>query len=221
VTKLSRLLVGAASLLLLGMFLFPIWRIDLTAPQHPEGLGMRIRINTIVGTTEHTLTNINNLNHYIGMKPIVPDSIPELKLMPWLVGAIIAFGLVTAAVGRRRVLYAWVAAFALLALAGLADFWWWEYDYGHNLDFENAIIEIPGMSYQPPLIGTKQLANFTASSWPALGGGLAFVSFALAAFALVHTLRAQRAARAARVPASAPARERSAATPGHAGSVVA
>jgi copper chaperone NosL len=35
---------------------------------------------------------------------------------------------------------------------------------------ENAIIKIPGMSYQPPLIGSKQILNFTAHSWPGSGG---------------------------------------------------
>lgn len=48
------------------------------------------------------------------------------------------------------------------------DFWLWEYDYGHNLD-PHAIIKIEGMSYQPPLFGTEQLLNFTASSYPAIG----------------------------------------------------
>ena len=55
------------------------------------------------------------------------------------------------------------------ALAGLADFYRWGYDYGHNLD-PDAIIKIPGMTYQPPLLGAKQLLNFYATSWPASGG---------------------------------------------------
>ena len=37
----------------------------------------------------------------------------------------------------------------LVAVAGLADFWRWEYNYGHELNPEAAII-VPGMSYQPP-----------------------------------------------------------------------
>ena len=35
------------------------------------------------------------------------------------------------------------------------------------------------MTYQPPLIGTKQLLNFTATSWPALGAVCLGVAFAL------------------------------------------
>jgi hypothetical protein len=185
----SRLLTAAASLLLLGMFFLPIWRMDLTAPQYPEGLGMEIRINTIQGLTEYDLGRINNLNHYIGMKAIDPEAIPELEFMPWLVGSVVVGGLIVAALGWRPLLLSWAGAFAGVAVIGLADFWRWTYDYGHNLDYENAIIKVPGMSYQPPLIGTKQLLNFTASSWPAAGGWLAFAAMALAIAAVVIALR--------------------------------
>jgi hypothetical protein len=33
-----------------------------------------------------------DLNHYIGMKPIVPESIPELRWMPWILGGLMAGG---------------------------------------------------------------------------------------------------------------------------------
>ena len=49
------------------------------------------------------------------------------------------------------------------------DFYLWEYDYGHNLN-PDAAIKIPGMSYQPPLIGTKQILNMRTTSLPAAGG---------------------------------------------------
>jgi copper chaperone NosL len=45
------------------------------------------------------------------------------------------------------------------------------------------------MTYQPPLIGTKQLLNFTASSWPDVGGVLAGVAFVLGLAALVIAYR--------------------------------
>ena len=190
--RASRILVAAAAVLLLSVFVFPLWSIYLTAPQYPEGIGMYIRVNTIVGLTEFDLTKINNLNHYIGMRPIEPGAIPELRFMPWLFGALAAAGLVVAAIGRRRALYAWLAAFALTGIAGLADFYRWAYDYGHNLDVETAIIIVPGMSYQPPLLGTKQLLNFTATSWPALGGWLAVAALGLGVVAAVIAARAGR-----------------------------
>ena len=194
IPRISRLLVLAAASLLLGVFAFPLWNVRLTAPQYPEGLGMHIRINNVEGATVNDLDNINNLNHYIGMKRIEADAIPELVVMPWIVAALIGTGLVAAALGRRRVLYAWTVGFLVVAIAGLVDFWRWEYDYGHNLDFEHAVLKIPGMSYQPPLIGTKQLLNFRAGSWPAAGGILAMLALVLALAAVFFAWRSRKLA---------------------------
>lgn len=182
-SRTSRILTAVAAVLLLSVFVFPLWSIHLVAPQYPEGIGMYIRVNTIVGWTEFDLNKINNLNHYIGMKRIVPEAIPELRFMPWLFAALIGGGVLVAIIGRRRALRGWLVAFALLGASGLVDFYRWSYDYGHNLDPETAVIKVPGMSYQPPLIGSKQLLNFTATSWPGPAGWLAGVAFALGAIA--------------------------------------
>lgn len=171
----SRLLLVVAALALLAMYVFPIWQIELEAPQYPEGIGMEIWINTVAGEGPNDLQNINGLNHYIGMKEINPDAIPELRFMPWIVGALIVLGLGAAAVGKRWALYAWTALFLAVAIAGMIDFYVWGYNYGHDLD-PNAAIKVPGMSYQPPLIGSKQLLNITAHSWPALGGIISIAS---------------------------------------------
>ena len=125
------------------------------------------------------------------MKRIVPESIPELRYMPMLVAGLIGVGLLAAATGRRFMLYTWVGLFAVGALAGLADFYRWGYDYGHHLDPE-AIIKIPGMSYQPPLIGGKQLLNFHATSWPASGGWILVLSLVVGAWLALRELRRPR-----------------------------
>ncbi|WP_275833447.1 hypothetical protein [Roseisolibacter sp. H3M3-2] len=185
------MLTALAAVLLLGTFAFPLWRIELEAPQYPEGIGMLIRLHTVDGLKPNDLQNINGLNHYIGMKAITPDAIPELRYMPWIAGGLAAAGALVALAGRRGPLAAWLAALLAAGVAGLADFWRWGYDYGHDLDPE-AIIRVPGMAYQPPLLGSKQLLNFTAHSWPDVGGVLAGAAFVLAALALL-----QAAARAA------------------------
>lgn len=181
----SRALLAVAATLLLALFVTPIWHVALEAPQYPEGIGMKIWINTVTGAKDNDLANINNLNHYIGMKRIEPDAIPELRIMPYVVAFLVATGLGAAALGRRRLAQAWVGLFVVVSLVGLADFWKWEYDYGHDLDMENAIIKIPGMSYQPPLIGSKQLLNFTATSLPATGGIAAVIALGLGVLAIV------------------------------------
>lgn len=172
---LPRLMLACASLLLVGMYFLPMWSISLDAPQYPEGLGMKIYLNTVIGREENDLTNINGLNHYIGMKRIEPDSIPELRYMPPIIGVMIALGLLAAALGQRWMPLVWSGLFVVLGVVGITDFYLWEYDYGHNLDPHAAIV-IPGMSYQPPLIGSKQLLNFTAHSYPDIAGYIAGVS---------------------------------------------
>lgn len=172
-----RIALAALSFAMLGVYIFPLWSISLIAPQYPEGLGIYIEIDTISGHNKHDLQNLNRLNHYIGMKEIVPESIPELKIMPFVFGVLIAFGLFTAWSGKRKLLWIWFIAFGCVAVAGMVDFYIWNYDYGHNLDTETAAIKIPGASYQPPLIGSKKILNFTAVSLPALGGWIAIISY--------------------------------------------
>lgn len=184
-SKPSRLLFAIAAVLLSGMFALPIWSIGLLAPQYPEGLGMVIRLSTVEGAKEHDLANINELNHYIGMKLIDPAAIPELRFMPWIVGALVVLALLVAVTGKRRLGWGWIAGVTAFAIVGLADFWRWTYDYGHNLDHEHAIIKVPGMVYQPPIIGSKQILNFTATSWPAIGTWCAALAVVLALVALL------------------------------------
>ena len=188
-SRSTRAITLVAALLLGLLYVTPLWSVRLVAPQYPEGIGMKITLSSIQGMKEHDLRNINSLNHYIGMKPIEPSAIPELKYMPWIAAGLIATGILVAALGRRRLLVAWTGAFAALGLLGLYDFWRWSYDYGHNLDTENAIIVVPGMTYQPPLIGTKQLLNFTATSLPDIGGIIAGVAMLLAVVAIVLSYR--------------------------------
>lgn len=191
----GRVLLTIASLLLGLSILFPLWRVTLTAPQYPEGLGLHIWAHTVAGVTPSDLQNINGLNHYIGMDTIEPDAIPELRVMRPGIIAMAVLGLAIAFSARRRLVIVWAGLLLASALVGMADFYKWEYDYGHNLDLEHAPIKIPGMSYQPPLIGSKKLLNFTATSLPATGGVLAIASVLLGVAAAVGEMRRDPTAR--------------------------
>jgi copper chaperone NosL len=176
---ISRLLTAIAALLMISAYFVPLWQILMWAPQYPEGLEMDIWINNITGDVKI----ISALNHYIGMKHIEVEMFPEFTYMIYIVGFLIAFGLVTALINKRIVLWIFVLLLLATGVAALVDFWLWGYDYGHNLDPTAAII-VPGMSYQPPLIGTKQLLNFTAFSGPDIGGWIFMISALLAIGAL-------------------------------------
>jgi copper chaperone NosL len=199
------LLLIAAGLLLVANQL-PLWRVNLVAPQYPEGLGMVIDAHTVRGATENDLGNINKLNHYIGMRTIDPSAIPELRVMPWVIVGLAVFAAGGALVGRRKIAIAWLASFAALGAVGMWDFWKWEYTYGHDLDMAHAIIKVPGMTYQPPLIGSKQLLNFTATSWPASGTFLLALAFLLGVAALFIKSKDRPVTRTNAAPAARPTR---------------
>ncbi len=191
-SRTARLLVALAALSMAIVYLQPLWHIGLVAPQYPEGLGLYIAVDKIVGEKKQDLNSINNLNHYIGMKVISPDDIPELQYMPKIMAGLIAMGLLTAALGKRKLLMAYAGVLLLFSLAGLADFYKWSYDYGHNLS-PTAILKIPGMTYQPPLIGSKQLLNFHATSWPASGGWVLIAAVTIVSVLAVRAWRRPQA----------------------------
>ena len=179
----SAVLIAIGALLLILTFFFPLWTIDLDAPQYPEGLGLRIWLNEISGLRPNDLQNINGLNHYIGMKVIEPDAIPEMDIMPYIMVFMILFGLLNAYLRNKNLIYIWLILFVILGAIGIYDFYMWAYDYGHNLN-PNAPIKVPGMTYMPPIFGSKQLLNISAQSYPSVATFIILISILLNVAAL-------------------------------------
>lgn len=161
----SRIIIAVGALAMTIMFFVPAWSIYLIAPQYPEGLSMQIWLNKITGQVEI----INGLNHYIGMKHIKAEMFPEFRFLVYILGFFILFGLVVAITGSRKLLFTYLVLSVIGAIAALVDFYMWGYDYGHDLD-PTAAIQVPGLSYQPPVIGHKKLLNFDSYSYPDIGG---------------------------------------------------
>ena len=168
-SKLSIILLSISGIGLVISIFVPIWAIYLEAPQYPEGLGMFLHANKITGDYEI----INGLNHYIGMKTIHQEDFWEFKVLPYALGFFAVLAFLFAFLKKKWGLYFFTALFLLFGIAFMVDFWLWEYDYVHNLN-PNAPIIVPGMSYQPPLLGFKQLLNFGAYSYPDVGGWIMF-----------------------------------------------
>ena len=160
-----RILLTLSGLSLIAVLFVPMWRIDLDAPQYPEGLRMLIYPNKLGGSVDI----INGLNHYIGMKTLHTQDFIEFTLLPYFILFFAFFFVLTAIIRNRKLMYTLFFSFVSFGIIAMVDFWRWEYNYGHNLNPEAAII-VPGMAYQPPLIGYKQLLNFAAFSIPDIGG---------------------------------------------------
>lgn len=174
----DKLLMVIGSLLILGLFVFPLWNITLEAPQYPIPLGMDIHITKFTDTHEHDIKNINLMNHYVGMK-YIPETIPEFKIFPYAISIMAFLGVIIGLFGNYKWFLFWFILMSILGIAGMYDFYLWEYDYGHNLD-PKAIMNFKNpdgsvMGFQPPLFGSKDILNFTAHSYPRLGAYFMFV----------------------------------------------
>lgn len=179
-----RILLVVCGLALVPVMFVPLWRIDLVAPQYPEGLMLLIYPSKLAGNVDI----INGLNHYIGMKTLHTEDFIEFTLLPYIIGFFALFFIITALVGNRKLLYILFIFFVSFGILAMYDFWRWEYNYGHNLNPDAAII-VPGMAYQPPLIGFKQLLNFGAYSMPDMGGWIFVAVGALLLFCFIMEWR--------------------------------
>jgi copper chaperone NosL len=160
----NRILILIAALLIIPSYFTPLWQISLWAPQYPEGLNMKIWIDHLSGNVDQ----INGVNHYIGMNHIGDEMFPEFSYLIYVIGVLIALGVLASLNGKRWSLYSFFSLMSFFGLAVLVDMYRWGYQYGHTLD-PKAAIKVEGMSYQPPLIGYKELLNFLAYSGPDTG----------------------------------------------------
>ena len=185
-----RAIVLLAAVLLIPAFASPLWEMTMFAPQYPNGLRLDIYSYKLEGGNGgQDIKEINILNHYIGMKDLSTEDFTEFKWLPFVVGALVLVflrGVVFGTVGHLLDLTVLFVYFSLFSLWSFAYKMW---AYGHNLAPTAAVKVQP---FMPPLIGGKQLANFTVYSYPALA------SYALGAAAvalLAALLLAWRTAR--------------------------
>ncbi|PID69879.1 MAG: hypothetical protein CR985_03535 [Flavobacteriales bacterium] len=187
--KKAGIIMIVGSLLLLGLFKFPLWSIVLGAPQYPDPLGMNIHITGIKGVEEFDLKNIDGLNHYIGMKTIPkPEDMWEFSVFPKVIIGMVALGVIIGILGMMgKINYwwfiGWFILMSVLGILGIYDFNAWLMEYGTDLD-PNAIMKLTNpdgtpMQYNPPLIGHKQLLNFDVTSLPHTGAYFMFVGMIL------------------------------------------
>jgi hypothetical protein len=187
--KKAALIMILGSLLLLGLFYFPLWNIMLGAPQYPDPLGMNIFINGIKGVSEFDIQNIDGLNHYIGMKTIPkPEQMWEFRAFPLIIGGMAFLGVLIGILGffgkiSYHWFFGWFILMSVLGVLGMYDFNSWLIEYGTDLD-PNAIMKMTNLdgtplTYEPPLLGSKKILNFTAHSYPRLGAYMMFTGMLL------------------------------------------
>lgn len=158
-------LLGIAALV--AGALLPLWRIRLVAPQYQEGLTLEMYTHKIAaGNGGQDLFEINTLNHYIGMKPIVQADFAEMTWMPFAIGVFALLGLRAVVMGRIGHLVDLGVLFVYFGAFSLGTFAYRLWSYGHQLDPHAPMRIAP---FTPVVIGTQQIANFVQSSLPMAG----------------------------------------------------
>lgn len=188
----SRVLMALAIVCALAAFQWPLWTMSFESNQYPDPLRLAIHIDHLEGQKTQMrddLREINSLNHYIGMRPLLESDFAEFVWLPFVVGFFVLILLRAIVLGSVRDLVDVTALFIYFGLFSAWVFYRRLYEYGHNLDPEAAIDVEP---FTPPFFGRVKIANFWIESFP--GGG----SWALTALGVLLMAALALAVRKAR-----------------------
>ncbi|MCA9556223.1 MAG: hypothetical protein KC933_39730 [Myxococcales bacterium] len=173
-------LAAIAVALYAAAYFQPMWGWYLSAPQYPKGLVMSVYLDKVTGD----VTEINILNHYIGMKKL--DEAAELERALAVYG-VCGIGLMAMLMvffpGKRYAKYFTLPAF-LFPVVFLGMMYMWMYRFGHELSPEAPVTVPP---FTPTLTGHGQIGNFHTLGLP--GPGFYMILGAALAVALAFTLR--------------------------------
>jgi nitrous oxidase accessory protein len=150
----SRLLLILAATALLVSPRFPYWTLRLKAPQYPRGLAIAIHPNRVTGD----VSEIDGLNHYIGMRKIDEAAGFERRLgIPAIV--LMSACLLLAAVWPSRWMVLLLVPVILFPPLFLADLYWWLRDSGLGLD-PKAALSSSIKPFVPTVLGLGKIAQF-------------------------------------------------------------
>ncbi len=187
----ARFVVGALSVLLAAAFAFPLWRVEIAAPQYPRGLTLEVYAHALEsGHGGADLRDLNVLHQFFGMRALDDGALGDLAWLPFALGLLVILGLRCAAIGEVRSLIdlvvtsLYVAAFTLVRFALVLR------RFG-ELDPDAPVKVAP---FTPPMVGTATAgevtshASFGLGTWFALAFGLGIL-----ATLVVHLVRGRRA----------------------------
>ena len=133
------------------------------------------------GLNGNDINEINNLNHYIGMKKIDQADFTEMQIMPFMFGVFILLALRAVVFGEmKNVIDLFVARRLFRRLLH------------RRLLLPSLLVRAQSRSaragphppFTPLILGTQKIANFTQSSYPELGTYLLWVFMLLLILAI-------------------------------------
>lgn len=179
-------LLMLARILILASLFLPYWRMELQAPQYPDGLTVTAYVNHLEGD----VAEINGLNHYIGMKPLEDAAQFERANAVYMMIAVVLLVEFVGVVHRRWAVL--LAAPAVLFPAFfLADLHYWLRSFGHNLD-PAAPLSSAVKPFTPPVLGVGTVGQFHTVASPGIGLIVAAVAAVVIIVALFFHRRAYK-----------------------------
>lgn len=184
--RLPNILLGAAAVLLLASMFLPYWKMTLKAPQYPGGLSVEVYINRMTGD----VSEIDGLNHYIGMRPL--GEAAQLERAVSMVAVAILVMLVLAAIYVHSPLALLLALPAILwPFIFIGDMYYWMRNFGMNLD-PTAPLSSSIEPFVPPILGTGKVGQFETVATFEIGLWMAFLAVILILVGLYYQRRAYK-----------------------------
>lgn len=199
-TLTFRVLTIVAMALIGGAYLSPIWWVSLKAPNYPEhtfpdGIRIHFHMNGVYnGCQERPKTadiyeeepldcveEMDIINHYIGMEPIIKGAKYEIAAAPYLfmlVGVMLTAFLFYAG----PLWWALPMSGIIIPVAFVIDYSAWLWWFGHNLHPWGAFTVKP---FMPTVFGDGKVAQFSTFSYPHYGFGMLVAASLCLAVALL------------------------------------
>ena len=184
--RLPNILLGAAAVLLLASIFLPYWKMTLHAPQYPSGLSVEVFVNRMTGD----VSEIDGLNHYIGMRPLGEAAQLERAISMVAVAALVLLTLAAIFVHSP-----WALLLALPAILWpfmfIGDMYFWMRHFGLNLD-PTAPLSSSIDPFVPPILGSGMVGQFETVATFQIGLWLAFLAVGLIVAGLYYQRRAYK-----------------------------
>lgn len=158
----------------------PMWGWYLSAPQYPDGLTLSIYMDRVEGD----VTEINILNHYIGMAHLEEAAQLERSLAAYGLVAISLMTLLMVFLPGRRYARLFALPAFIFPFIFVAAMYRWMYRFGHQLSPDAPVTVEP---FTPTLAGSGQIGNFSTIGMP--GAGFYLVLGASVCVVLTYLLR--------------------------------
>lgn len=162
---------ASAAVLLVYSLQQPYWHMTLRAPQYPHGLKVVGYVNHLEGDVHE----IDELNHYIGMRPLNDAARIEKSVAVGSIWAFAAMLLLAGVLVHNRLAVALVIAALLFPALFLLDLHYWLAHFGQHLD-PHAPLSSAIKPFTPPVLGIGKIGQFRTIA--RAGNGLVLAAWA-------------------------------------------